>query len=74
MKSIDIYGQQINLTYQGDESFKTIPGALTSVIIITIMLAYSAYRTYTLFARLNPNLSSPIFMQDLNEIDPFLPA
>ena len=54
IKSVDIYGKQINLSYKGDDSFKTLPGALSSIIIVAILLAYSSFRSFVLFSKNNP--------------------
>jgi hypothetical protein len=72
-KSIDIYGQSINLTYRGSESFKTTSGALTSLFVLGVLLAYTAYRSYVLFNRINPDISKKGLMRDLNSEEPFRP-
>jgi hypothetical protein len=44
-KEIDIYGEQIALTYKGQSSFKTSSGAIMSMIVILTMLAFTAYKS-----------------------------
>ena len=41
IKNRDIYGQPINLNYQGDDSFRTIPGGILSIILLGLVLCYS---------------------------------
>ncbi|CDW71369.1 UNKNOWN [Stylonychia lemnae] len=65
VKSIDIYGKKINLSYKGDDSFKTLPGAFSSLIVIFILLAYFAFRSYVLLSKSNPYLSKPTFLRHL---------
>eukprot|EP00347_Sterkiella_histriomuscorum_P023757 403333491 len=72
-KLIDIYGQQINLTYKGDDSFKTMPGAFASVLIIFMILAFSVFRSIVLFTRNDPNISKASFQQDLNTAGKYKP-
>ena len=40
-KEIDIYGEQIGLTYKGESSFKTTSGAVVSLIVLMTMVAFS---------------------------------
>lgn len=66
IKMIDIYGEKINLTYKGDDSFKTLPGASASIIIIVLLLAFSVFRMIVLFTKSDPNISKASFQYDLN--------
>jgi len=43
-KEIDLYGEQVSLTYKGDQSYKTIPGAFVSVVVLLTIIAFSTYR------------------------------
>lgn len=43
-KELDIYGEQIGLTYRGESSFKTTPGAITSLLVLMAMFAFSIYK------------------------------
>ena len=67
LKSIDIYGQHLSLTYRGDPQFKTTPGALVSLAIFAILMAYAGFKTYVLFNRVNPNISKAGFVRDLDK-------
>ena len=61
LKGFDIYGEQINLTYKGEDSFKTMPGALVSILIITLLTAYSGYRIFVLLTRNESSISKSTF-------------
>ena len=57
-KQIDIYGQSVNLTYKGEESFKTFIGAFATFIVVTVLIAYGSYRAYICFSKQEPSVSS----------------
>ena len=40
IRSYDLYGQPINLNYLGEDSYKTIPGGLLSIVFKIVFLAY----------------------------------
>eukprot|EP00347_Sterkiella_histriomuscorum_P022098 403331687 len=44
IKGVDIYGQQFSLTFQGQQRFKTWPGALASMLVIGTIIAYTVAR------------------------------
>ena len=56
-KEIDLYGEKVSLTYKGEQTFKTMPGAIVSVIVILVILAFSIYRCIAFVTRSDPNLS-----------------
>ena len=56
LKGLDIYGEQIKLTYKGDDTFKTNIGSIFSIILLMILGSYGVFRTYILFT-----LSDSIF-------------
>ena len=37
----DIYGQAISLNYKGNDTFKTVPGGLLSILLLILILAYT---------------------------------
>ena len=40
-KEVDIYGEQIGLTYKGESSYKTSSGAIVSLIVLMTLFAFS---------------------------------
>lgn len=40
LTQIDRFGQPISLTFEGSRSFKTLPGALTTILITSLMLYF----------------------------------
>jgi hypothetical protein len=69
-----MYGEQISLTYKGESQFKTLPGAMASLVVILTLLAFATYRIIILVTRDNPNVSKQSFMRDLDAVEPLLPA
>lgn len=51
-----------------------MPGAVASIFIITMLLAYTSYRAYVLFTKADPQISKSSFMMDLNQEGPFNPT
>jgi hypothetical protein len=66
-KELDIYGEQIGLTYKGESSFKTTPGAIASLIVILCMFAFSIYKFMTLVNKSDPSVSRQTFLRDLDD-------
>ena len=56
-KELDIYGEQISLTYKGESQFKTLPGAVTSLVVMLTLLAFATYRMIILITRDDPSVS-----------------
>ena len=71
--SLDMFGEQINLTYKGRDTFTTLPGSLISLAIIIIVLAMAGYKMTILVSRRLPNITQTIQMRDLNFEGKFQP-
>lgn len=72
-KSFDIYGEKISLTYKGEDSFKTFPGAFASILVISIVLVFGVYRSFIMVNRINPDVSKKSFLRDLNVAENYSP-
>ena len=55
-KSIDLFGQQINLTWNGEDEYKTTIGATLSTAVWVVMLTYSIMRFTEMVSRDNPSI------------------
>ena len=55
------------LTYKGDDTFKTTPGAIASIFVIAVLAAFSFYRVFIFLNRINPSVSKQGFFRDLNQ-------
>ena len=69
-----MYGEQISLTFKGESQFKTLPGAMASLVVMLTLLAFATYRMIILVTRDDPNVSKQSFVRDLDAEDPLLPA
>ena len=54
-KGIDMYGESVHINYQGHEKYKTIYGALVTLVVIFIMTFYSAFKLKKLILMENPD-------------------
>jgi hypothetical protein len=63
---IDIYGQKISLTYKGEETYKTSPGAITTLILVVIICIYAGMKGNILLNKLSPTVTKQSFVNDLN--------
>ncbi len=73
-KSFDIYGEQIQLSYQGSNTFNTTPGALVSLFILFIGFAYGAYRGFVLITLNDTNVSNASYLYDLDQLGAYYPS
>lgn len=69
----DSYGQPVLLTYEGEETFKTIPGALMSYLILLIMLLYAAQQGILLVTRGGAAVTMTMAYSNLNVTPPLIP-
>jgi hypothetical protein len=72
-KTVDLFGQSVNLTWNGEDNYKTTFGAAISSVLIVILLAYTSYRIYYLVNRNNPTISKTTFIRDPSQEEEFRP-
>jgi large-conductance mechanosensitive channel len=73
LKSLDIYGEQIKLTFKGDDTFKTSIGAVISAIVLFMLGAWALFLIIILLTRNGSNFNSFDYIQDLNSAGSFEP-
>ncbi len=56
-KELDFYGEQVALTYKGENTYKTVPGAMITLIVLAAMLAFTTYRLIILVTKDDPQVS-----------------
>lgn len=56
-KSIDLFGQHISLTWNGEDEYKTTIGATLSSAIWIVMITYTIIRFSGMVSRNNPQIS-----------------
>jgi hypothetical protein len=72
-KSIDLFGQQVNLTWNGEDQYKTTIGATLSTAIWVVMLAYTIMRFTDMVSRNNPSIAKYSLIRLPEEDLPFTP-
>lgn len=55
---LDFFGQTVNLTWNGEEKFKTTFGASVTIFLLTVLIAFSLVNIADLFKRLNPTINN----------------
>jgi hypothetical protein len=60
LHSIDMFGEEIKLTYKGRDTFTTFPGSLVSLIIVIVVTAITAFKLIDLIYRKNPSINQQI--------------
>ena len=71
IKTFDIYGKNIVLTYNGDDKYRTHIGGVTSLIVGAIILAYVGYLFHIMFNKNDTSFSTTSLLNDVitdNEI------
>lgn len=66
LKRVDRFGKGLNVNLHGEETFKTLPGAVVSVLYIVIVLIYIAAKSNQLINRLDPAIDSNIVLMPKN--------
>jgi len=68
-KQIDLYGEQVTLTYKGYSKFKTFYGAIGTILLIATILGYGSSKFKTLINRASPKITRSTFQRDLAQQD-----
>lgn len=72
-KEIDYFGQKVNIKWDGKDEFKTSFGALVSLGLMLLLLAYTAYRLFYLVHRYNPTVTKTTLIRSVDEEIDFRP-
>lgn len=72
-KSIDLFGQTVSLTWNGEEEYKSILGAAVSTVILVLLIAYTIYRFYAMTNRLSPLMSLTKLIRQVEDSEPYRP-
>ena len=51
LKKCDIFGQQVNLNYKKEDTYKTIFGGFSSLVIIVVVVVFFQSNVVTFFAK-----------------------
>jgi len=58
VRSLDIFGADVDLNYQGSASYKTIGGAICTVLFYTGILIYSGMQILSVVGYKEPQINS----------------
>ena len=72
-KSLDLFGQQVSLTWNGEDQYKTSIGASLSTIIWIIMIAYTVMRFTEMVQRDSPSIAKFSLIKTAEQDQPFNP-
>jgi hypothetical protein len=73
VKQIDLFGRPIGLTYQYEETFKTVEGAILTIMIMMAMISVTGIYFHNMINRTEQILNSKVQYVDLtNDIDPII--
>jgi hypothetical protein len=76
LKMVDMFGQGITFTWNGEEKFNTTFGAIVTIVLFAILTGFGAFKAVDMFHRRNPIVSRTNILrldsesQYLNEYDP----
>ena len=48
VKNLDCFGQQVTFQINGNKRFKTLPGAMCTLLCLLIVVAFTLYQFYLL--------------------------
>ncbi|CAI2386528.1 unnamed protein product [Moneuplotes crassus] len=70
VKSIDMYGKNISLTYDGDDKYRTYIGGVSSIFVGSIIITYVVYLFYIMLYKHDTNISTTSSIDDIfNEVN-----
>lgn len=73
-KGFDWFGQTVQLTYKGEEQYRTLLGAFVSFILILVLTGYGTFKAYYLFSRFNPEITKISLLKDMSLGEVFDPT
>ena len=69
VRGLDAFGINIKMTYDGHESFKTLFGAILSILVGLVIVSFFVYKTLTMVNRMDARTSKESFIRNL-QIEP----
>eukprot|EP00347_Sterkiella_histriomuscorum_P019663 403340763 len=65
-KGFDWFGQTVQLTYKGEDQYRTVLGAAVSFVLIAILLGFGIFKAFYLFSRYNPEITKISLLRDMS--------
>ena len=63
-KVFDMFGQTVNMTWNGEDKFRTVFGASITLTLMAILIAFTALKLIDLVHRVNPTVSKTTLYRD----------
>ena len=73
IRSHDEYGQPISLNYQGSESYQTLPGGVISILVLIIMVSYTALRLDAMLQKKDWSITQQMIVAEIEQIKELKP-
>lgn len=65
IRGLDAFGINIKMTYEGHESFKTLFGAILSILVGLVIVSFFVYKTMIMLNRMDARTSKESFIRNL---------
>lgn len=65
-KGFDWFGQTVQLTYKGEDQYRTMLGASVSFVLMLVLIGYGIFKTTYLFSRFNPEITKISLLKDMS--------
>jgi len=72
-KSVDLFGQSVNLTWNGEDEYKTMFGASISWVLRIVITAYLVYKFIVLVTRQDASITKTTGIRAPEDDEPFRP-
>ncbi|CDW87303.1 UNKNOWN [Stylonychia lemnae] len=66
-KYIDLFAQPVQLTFKGEDTYKTMIGAVSSLMLIMLLLSYGVFKAVFMFNRMNPSVQKVSLLRDMSD-------
>ena len=66
LRRLDAFGAPVNLNYNGDASFQTIPGSIASLFLFCVLIFYLCLQTLSLLNYEDPQIVNYTIKEDRN--------
>ena len=75
IRSFDMYGKNIVLTYKGDDKYRTHVGGFASIVVGAVIFSYIIYLFFVMLTKGNTNISVSSILNDVsNDVEILKPG
>jgi hypothetical protein len=62
-KLLDLFGQNVNLNWNGQDKFRTTFGAIVTLVLFAVLIAFAVFKGNDILKRLNPSVSKISYLR-----------